>query len=81
MGNNSKKLEFLSGFNLGSVLCSLLESNVNGNELDKQITEYSNQWCSYYKDASFIDGLKIGIKMDDLPELKADMREWFKSLN
>lgn len=81
MANSIKKLEFLSGFNMGSVLNSLLEANVNGSELTKRIIEYSDQWGRLHRDEHFISGLKIGIKMEDLPELKADMREWFKSLN
>lgn len=77
-----RSLQFLSGFNLGRILADALEKQLPPKEImGEQYKHYADSWARFSNDKEFEDGLRVGIMLNDLPKLNADLDSWFASIN
>lgn len=77
-----KRLEYLSGFSIGHILSKILkETEEEFIAIEDYLHKNYNQlWSIFYLDEEFVKGLRLGLKIKDLPVLTDDIVEWFNRL-
>ena len=76
------RLEYLSGFSIGHILSKVLREKEEGSIVieDYLHTNYNRLWQLFHQDVEFIKGLKIGLKIENLPVLTDNIVDWFNIL-